>query len=168
MLNKNVIIEGERIFLRILTEKDASDKYCSWINDLEVNKYLESKKATVQDLIEYIRVRFDDPNCLFFGIFIKSNNNHIGNIKLEPIDFKKKVATLGILVGEKEYWNKGFGTEALNSLIKFSFDELKLEEINLSVYKQNIGALKAYEKSGFKIYEEDGEAYKLNVLKKDY
>lgn len=87
MLNKNVIIEGERIFLRILTEKDASDKYCSWINDLEVNKYLESKKATVRDLIEYIRVRFNDPNCLFFGIFIKSNNKHIGNIKLEPIDF---------------------------------------------------------------------------------
>ena len=72
------------------------------------------------------------------------------------------------MVGEKEYWNQGFGTEALNSLIKFSFDELELEEINLSVYKQNIGALKAYEKSGFKIYEEDGVSYKLKVLKKDY
>ncbi len=167
MLNKQEKIENQRIYLRVLTVNDASDKYCSWINDSEVNKYLVSKRITKEDLKIYIHEKYNQPDCLFFGIFLKENGEHIGNIKLEPIDFKKKIATLGMLIGVKNYWGKGYATETLKTLISYSFNILDLEEINLGLLKQNIGALKAYEKSGFKFYETNGEIYKLKVLKKE-
>ncbi len=167
-MNKSRIkITASRIYLRPLLESDASEQYCSWINNKEVNKYLESKEITMEELKDYIVKRYDDPNCLFLGIYLKNDNSHIGNIKLEPINFIENIATLGILIGEKKYWNQGFGTEALNTLIQYSYDKLGLEEINLGVHKQNISALKAYKKSGFRVYEEDKETFKLKVVKED-
>ena len=94
-------ILGERIYLRKLTSKDASLDYCRWLNDAEVNKYLETRETTIEDLKQYIKEKNASKNCLFVGIFLKKSDKHIGNIKLEPIDFDKKIATVGILVGEK-------------------------------------------------------------------
>ena len=165
MVKKNINIEGERIYLRPLKEEDASEDYCSWINNMEVNKYLDSKETTIEELKKYINKRWYDPNCLFLGIFLKNKDIHIGNIKLEPIDYEKRKATLGILIGEKEYWNKGYATETLKTLTSYAFNNLRLNEINLGVYKENIGAIKAYEKTGFKIYEENERSYKMRVLK---
>lgn len=165
MVKKNINIEGERIYLRPLKEEDASEDYCSWINNMEVNKYIDSKETTIEELKNYINKRWYDPNCLFLGIFLKNKDIHIGNIKLEPIDFEKRKATLGILIGEKEYWNKGYATETLKTLTSYAFNSLRLNEINLGVYKENIGAIKAYEKTGFKIYEENERSYKMRVLK---
>lgn len=165
MMKKNINIEGERIYLRPLKEEDASEDYCSWINNMEVNKYIDSKETTIEELKKYINKRWYDPNCLFLGIFLKNKDIHIGNIKLEPIDFEKRKATLGILIGEKEYWNKGYATETLKTLTSYAFNSLRLNEINLGVYKENIGAIKAYEKTGFKIYEENERSYKMRVLK---
>ena len=106
----NELIKGQRVFLRILKESDVSQRYCNWLNDSEVNKYLETKKITIDQLKKYVREKYESKNCLFFGIFIKENNGHIGNIKLEPIDFEKKKATMGMLIGEKNYWGKGLAT----------------------------------------------------------
>lgn len=167
MMNKEIKIEGQRIYLKTLKEINATEEYCSWINDKSVNKYLDTKSTTVKELREYIKIRSNDPNCLFLGIFLKNNNIHIGNIKLEPIDFKKKTGTLGILIGVRNFWNKGFGTEALNFLINYAFNSLNLERISLGVYKDNISAIKAYEKSGFKLYKENKKGYKMRILKKD-
>ena len=165
MKKKNLKIDGTRIYLKNLVEVNASEKYCSWINDDIVNKYLESKRITIEELSEYIKTKNNDPNCLFLGIFLKHNDTHIGNIKLEPINFIDKIATLGILIGDKGVWSKGFGTEALELLINYALNSLKLDEINLGVYKQNVAAIKAYEKSGFKIYTEDEKGYKMRILK---
>ena len=168
MIDKNIEINGQKIYLKHLTEENATDEYCSWINDIEVNIYLESKQIKIEELRDYIKKRIDDPNCIFLGIFLSSNQTHIGNIKLEPIDFKLKIATLGILIGDKEYWGKGLATEALKMVIKYSFAKLKLKEINLGVYKNNIGAIKAYKKSGFYISQEDEKAFLMKVTPKSF
>ncbi|KKN42515.1 hypothetical protein LCGC14_0712380 [marine sediment metagenome] len=165
MLNKQVLLEGQRIYLRILTVNDASEKYCSWINDSDVNKFLESKKITIEELQEYIENKYNNLNCIFLGIFLKNNNVHIGNVKLEPIDFKEKKATLGILIGEKNCWGKGYATEALKMLISYSFNKINLKEIDLGVKKKNVGALKSYNKAGFEIYEETEEVYKMKIVR---
>ena len=105
-------IIGERIYLRTLTNDDASEKYCSWLNDPVVNRYLETMTATVPDLIKYIQEKNSSENCIFLGIFDSEKNQdnitqHIGNIKLEPIDFQNKIATISIMVGDKNYWKRG-------------------------------------------------------------
>jgi len=165
MLNKQVLLEGQRIYLRILTVNDASEKYCSWINDSDVNRFLESKKIIIEELQEYIENKYNNLNCIFLGIFLKNNNVHIGNVKLEPIDFKEKKATLGILIGEKNCWGKGYATEALKLLINYSFNIIDLKEIDLGVNKKNVGAIKSYQKSGFEIYEETEKVYKMKIVR---
>jgi RimJ/RimL family protein N-acetyltransferase len=164
-MNKDIIIEADRLYFKSLKKENATEKYCSWINDNEVNKFLETKKTTVDELKEYIDCRCEDPNCIFLGIFTKDGNEHIGNIKLEPIDFMNNQAILGVLIGEKDYWNKGYATEALKALIKYSFNHLNLNEIKLGVYKKNLGAVKAYKKAGFKIYDQNEIIYQLKVFK---
>ena len=145
------IIEGERVYIRELTENDATERYCKWLNDPVVNKYLETREATIEDLKEYIKSRKKSPNCLFFGIFLKENNKHIGNVKLEPIDFEKKISDFGMMIGEKEYWGKGIGTEVTQLVINYAFNELNLKKIRLGVIPENIPARKVYEKVGFKV-----------------
>lgn len=153
MIIENNKIQGERIYLRQLIESDASQEYCNWLNDPEVNKFLETRQSTIEELKEYIKKQLSDPNSIFFGIFDKEKDLHIGNLKLEPIDREKKSAVVGILIGNKYFWGKGLGTEAINLVVKYAFEELGLEKIELGVIANNLWAIRSYEKAGFKIDE---------------
>lgn len=148
---KNNKIIGDRIYLRELTLADATPTYCNWLNDPEVNKYLETRQATIDDLQAYIQKQIADPHSFFVGIFDKNNDTHIGNIKLEPIDWSKKRAIFGILIGDKNYWGKGIGTEATKLIVDYAFYTLNLNEIELGVIVDNKKAARVYEKVGFKI-----------------
>lgn len=152
--------EGTTIYLRELTESDANEAYCNWLNDPIVNKYLETRKATIEDLKQYIRLKKESPNCLFFGIFLKENDKHIGNVKLEPIDFERKTSYFGILIGEKEQWGKGIGTEATRLAVDYAFNVLNLKEVMLGVIAENKAAIRAYEKVGFEIKRVEGKKIK--------
>ncbi len=150
---ENNTIKGKKIYLRKLNISDASEVYCRWLNDSEVNKYLETRKATIEELKNYIKQKNKKINCRLFGIFDINNDKHIGNIKLEPIDFFEKKAKLGIMIGEKSYRNKGIGTEATKLLNDFAFNQLKLNCIYLGVIPENKSAIRIYEKVGFEIKE---------------
>lgn len=145
------IINGERIYLRELNQEDTSPEYCNWLNDPMVNEFLETKKTTIEELKQYVKEKKENSNCLFLGIFLKENNKHIGNIKLEPIDFNNKRATIGILIGNKDYWGKGIATEATRLLVNYAFNSLDLKEVNLGVISENKAAIKVYKKVGFQI-----------------
>ena len=151
MKDGTFIFEGNRIYLRELKEEDASQEYCNWLNDPLVNKYLETKKATIKELKKYIREKKENENCIFLGIFIKDTDKHIGNVKLEPIDWNDKKATLGILIGDKNYWGKGICTIATKLVTEYAFEKLGLKKIDLGVLSENKAAIVCYLKSGFKI-----------------
>lgn len=146
-----LIIDGARIYLRELNEEDASQNYCNWLNDPKVNKFLETKKTTIVELKEYIKEKKDNPNCLFLGLFLKGMNEHIGNIKLEPIDFENKEATLGILIGTKTYWGQSICAEAVKLLVNYAFNDLNMDRVTLGVIAENKAAIKWYIKAGFEI-----------------
>jgi len=143
-------IIGNNIYLRELEESDASQKYCDWLNNPIVNKYLETRESSIKELKKYIKEKNEEVNCKFFGIFDIENDNHIGNIKLEPIDFNKKFAILGILIGDKNYWSKGIGYESARLLLDYAFNELNLDSLELGVISEQLSAINLYEKIGFK------------------
>ena len=146
-----LIIKGGRIYLRELKEDDATQEYCKWLNDPIVNKFLETKKATIVELKQYIKEKREKSNCLFLGIFVNDMNKHIGNVKLEPIDLGNKKATLGILIGDKNYWNQGMCAEAVKLLAEYAFKNLNIGTIDLGVISENKAAIKCYLKAGFRI-----------------
>ncbi len=144
------ILQGERIYLRRLTENDASEDYVRWMNDPEVNQYLESRfyTHTIESTKAFIRSVSNDNNYQF-GIFDKKIDKHIGNIKIGSINQYHRYADIGFLIGEKDYWGKGIATEAIKLATDFAFNTLKLHKLWGGLYSPNIGSLRAFQKNGY-------------------
>lgn len=144
-------IDGDRVVLRTLTPRDASGEYAGWLNDPSVNQYLETRSINLEELKRYIQEKDESDCAILFGIFWKADARHIGNVKLEPVDFAEGVATMGILIGDKEYWGKGVGTEVTNLITDYAFNVLGLTEVHLGVMSTNVAAIRVYEKCGYVI-----------------
>ena len=84
-----------------------------------------------------------------FGIFDVSEGDerYIGTIEL--YDIRRTEATLGIIIGERSHWSKGFGPEAIQALLEYAFDDLCLERVTLSTFEDNPRAQSAFKKVGF-------------------
>lgn len=143
-------LTGEKIYLRALREKDATQRYCDWLNDSIVNQYLSTRSATIPELESYIRSKNESAGCVFLGIFTK-DHEHIGNTKLEPITSAK--AVFSILIGSKDHWGGGIGTEVTQIMVEYAFDVLKVNTVELGVKQDNAGAIKVYKKIGFQVSE---------------
>jgi len=148
---KTPFIIGEQIYLRPLQRDDLNERYLTWLNDPEINRYLETGifPSTQEDLEHFYERVMGSPNAVMLAIIEKSSDRHIGNIKLEPIHWVHRWATLGILIGEKDCWGKGYGVEAVRLMVKYAFERLNLQKVDLGVIADNIRAVKAYEKVGF-------------------
>ena len=145
-------IEGEKVVLRELTETDVTQRYVSWMNDPEINQYLESRfqQHTLEDLKCFVKRIIADPNSYLYAIIEKENLIHIGNIKLGPIVPNHRRASIGIIIGEKEFLRKGAGTEAIHLLARFAFNILKINKLTAGCYAPNWGSMKVFENNGFK------------------
>ena len=143
-------LSGKRIYLRRLTEDDASEAYVRWMNDPDVNQYLESRFCThtIESTKAFIRSVTNDNNYQF-GIFIKETGMHIGNIKIGNINTYHRFAEIGFLIGEKDFWGKGIASEAIGLVTEFAFRVLQLHKLWGGLYSPNIGSLKAFQKNGY-------------------
>lgn len=148
------ILKGEKIYLRRLTEEDATQEYADWMNDPEVNQYLESRfyPQTIETTKAFIRSVTNENNYQF-GIFDKETNKHIGNIKIGSINHYHRFADIGFLIGEKSYWGKGIATEAIRLATEFAFNTLKLHKLWGGAYSPNMGSVRAFLKNG---YQQEG------------
>lgn len=144
------IIKGDKIFLRRLTEGDVTENYVRWMNDPEINKYLESRFSvqTIDSVKVFIQSVTNDRNYQF-GIFVKETGQHIGNVKIGGINLIHKYADIGFIIGEKEYWGKGFASEAIKLATEFAFKNLALHKLWGGAYAPNIGSIKAFLKNGY-------------------
>lgn len=142
-------LESERLLYVPMNLKFANEVYLSWLNDEEVNKYLEvPKKNELPDLVEYVKRSMDD-NVFFWAILKKDDHKHIGNIKIDPINYKHGYGEYGILMGDKTEWRKGYAIEASLAIIDFCFKTLGLRKINLGVVDKNEPAVDLYKKLNF-------------------
>lgn len=82
-----------------------------------------------------------------FGVY-DEHGDYIGTIEL--YDIRYDTATLGIIIGEKSHWSKGYGPEAIAALLKYAFHDLNLRYINLNTFADNSRAQAAFKKVGFK------------------
>jgi RimJ/RimL family protein N-acetyltransferase len=89
-----------------------------------------------------------DKNSHIFGIETL-DGKLIGNIGIGELDHRSRRAILGITIGEKDYWDQGYGAEAVITLLRFVFKEMNLHRVSLRVYEFNYRAIRCYEKCGF-------------------
>ncbi len=140
-----------RLSLKSLSEDSISEQYLRWMNDPEVLKFTESRwtKYNVDDLKSFVKNMNKSPKDHLFGIFIAGTGKHIGDLKIGNINSQHKFADLGIIIGTKEEWGKGYATEALKLAVDYAFTQLKLYKITAGAYVNNFGSIKALKKVGF-------------------
>ena len=150
-------LRGEHVYISPMNTEDA-EIYTKWLNDPEIVKYLSLRNSLVsiygeKEYIEaFSKIEFN------LSIIKCENDELIGNIGLNDIDYKNGTAELGIFIGEQENLGKGYGTEAINLLTKYAFNELRLHSIYLRTYDINERAVKSYNKCGFKEFGRRHEA----------
>ena len=146
------ISPGGKVTLRPLEKKDLG-KSLEWLTDPLVNKYLSQnfKDLTEKQEEQWFNYIQDSHQDIVFAILESSSGKHIGNCALHKIDQRKKTCELGIVIGEKDYWDRGFGSDAVRALVDFALNDLEMSKIWLNVYTYNHRAIKVYEKCGFNL-----------------
>lgn len=144
-------LESDRLFYKTLSLEHCTEKYVSWLNDPEVYKFLETGgNQTMETLRDYLTAVEAKPDMLFWAIHLKHSNEHIGNIKIDPVNKRHGLGEYGILMGEKSEWGKGYAKEASRTILDYCFKTLNLRKITLGVVEQNTVAYGLYKAIGFK------------------
>jgi len=160
-----MVINTERFRLKTLTVDDATEEYLSWfVDSKEVGKYITyaQKSTDIKDLKRYVKDREAREDVLFFGIFTDSGQ-HIGNIKYEPINMEEKFATMGILIGDKEWRGKGVASEVIRASSEYLNKTYGIKYIDLGVDKNNTPAVSAYKKMKFEVVKENNNIFKMRL-----
>ena len=142
------MIPGERIRLRAI-EPDDLPNYHRWLNDPEVIRYLTIyAPLSMPDEEAWYEAMRSDPNQMVFAIETETGQ-HIGNVGLMGISSKDRSAELGIVIGDKSQWGKGYGRDAINTMLAFAFNELNLNRVYLRAVTGHTQAIELYGKCGF-------------------
>ena len=134
-----------------MVENDI-ERYHSWRNDLDVMKTTSPSLDlySIDETRDFVKnVIINSNSSKSYIIEDIENNIPIGIMSLVKIDSKNRNAECIIDIGDKGYWGKGYGTEALNILLEYAFLELNLHRISLRVFSFNDKAIRLYDKLGF-------------------
>lgn len=143
------MIKGEQITLRAIEREDLG-RYVVWFNEREVLRHLSlSLPINHDDEEEWYEAQRKDASTQHFAIVLNHKDRHIGSISLMKINHREQNAELGIVIGDKTQWGQGYGQEAIELLLKFSFEEMNLHRIFLRVNATNTRGIRCYQKCGF-------------------
>src|SRR6266850_3937436 len=147
---KNAYLMGTNIYLRPL-ELDDAPTLKSWINDPDVYRnLLVSRPMNIQSEESFVERSMKSEHDLVLGIVVRQSDRLIGTTGFHRIDFRSRHAGFGIMIGEKAEWDKGYGTEATQLMVRHAFETMNLNRVWLQVYDFNPRAVHAYEKAGFR------------------
>ncbi len=147
---KNPFLVGQKVYLRPLERADAP-ALVPWFNDPEVLRTVaRHRPINLQEEEAWLERTQGSEHDLGLGIVPRATDQLVGVTGLHQMDFKNRHAAFGIIIGDKENWGKGYGTEATGLLIQYAFDTLNLNRVWLHVYEFNERGIRAYEKVGFR------------------
>ena len=145
------ILTGKLVRLRPFEAEDVERAYV-WMNDPEVTEHLAARypfsRKTEADYIARATSETSYTN-LVLAVETLAEGRHIGGIDLREARPENRRAELGIAIGEKDCWSRGYGTDAIVTLLRFAFDEMNLHRVQLDVDVTNERAIACYRKCGF-------------------
>jgi RimJ/RimL family protein N-acetyltransferase len=152
-MSMSISFSSERLAFRILEVCDVSNQYVHWLNDPEINRFLETRFTphTKSSCENFVLAMQADAGSYLFGIFNKKTNAHIGNIKIGSINVNHKVGYISFFIGDKNSWGKGYGAESIHSVTQWGFKFLRLRRIESGCYEGNLAALRSFLKIGYTV-----------------
>lgn len=140
---------GEKCYLSPISAEDA-ETYVRWLNDLEVAQYLTLAHQVITVAAEKELLQKLSGEGQNFAVVDRKTDKLIGGCGLINPDHLNRIAEVGLFIGEKSFWNRGYGQEVLRLLLDYGFNILNLNNIMLTAYAFNTRAIRCYEKAGFK------------------
>jgi ribosomal-protein-alanine N-acetyltransferase len=147
----SIYLAGNLITLNSLNEGHYSEQMTDWVNDKEVTKFLfrglipASLEGIKKEGQSYLISKSD----VVMAIYDAKGKNYIGITGLHDINWITRNAEFRILIGNKDFWGKGFGAEATQLILAYGFEFLNLRKIWLGVNANNQRAFESYKKTGF-------------------
>jgi RimJ/RimL family protein N-acetyltransferase len=168
------LFQGELVRFVALEPQLAAGLFANWMRDSEFVRLLDADPARLFSVDKYKEwfekdfVEEQRSDELFFLMRTLKEDLTIGLIGLEGIQWVHGDAWVVIGLGEREYWGKGYGSDAMSILLHYAFEELNLHRLSLSVFEYNSRAIRSYEKAGFVIegrarqfLDRDGHRYDM-------
>ncbi len=155
-------IVGEKVALGPL-RKDLAPLYQRWMNELASARSVGSHRpVTFEQEEDWYASAIKSETLIQFTVYERETSEPIGTTSLMDIDYRSRRAEFGILIGEKNLRNKGYGTETTKLILDYAFTAAGLHNVMLRVFSFNKAAIRAYEKAGFKEYGRRRESYLMN------
>lgn len=147
-------MEGKLIKLRPIERSDL-DSIMSWVGDEEVTNFLGGEmllgplsRIAEEKFIE--RASESSVNSRLFVIETLADRRYLGSTDLHNINWVNRTAEVGIVIGDKSCWGKGYGSDAMRVLLRYAFDKINLNRVSLKVFAYNPRAIASYERCGFR------------------
>lgn len=147
---RRFMIAGEHVILRAFEREDAERCY-RWMNDPNIVRTLKTRyPIAFQNESEWLEraMRVSDVER-HFAIERRDDRSHIGNASIHDIEWVSRTAAFGLFIGEPSAWNRGFGSDAIATLVRFAFEEMNLRKLRINVFDYNERAKHVLETHGF-------------------
>ena len=149
------VFTGKLVRLSAVDPEEMSKAFSRWHRDLEFMRFLDSSPSQLQSqkamqkwMEKEIEKQKSDRH--WFTIRALAEDKLLGDIDLSVHNWTGRDAFVGIGIGEREYWGKGYGTDVMNVILRYAFTEVNLQRVSLAVFEYNPRAIRSYEKTGFR------------------
>jgi [ribosomal protein S5]-alanine N-acetyltransferase len=148
-VTERIFTAGHWVTIRPIARADVGPEYVGWLQDPEVNRYLETRfteqnQATVAAFVERILASEDEH---LFAICL--DGKHVGNIKIGPVKHRHQVADVSLFIGNRAAWGKGVATAAISLVSHYGVRMLGLRKLSAGVYASNRGSTGAFLRAGY-------------------
>ncbi|WP_151476974.1 GNAT family N-acetyltransferase [Streptomyces albicerus] len=166
------MVLGDLVMLRAMEPSDAEALW-RWNHDPEVMRWMSDGYA---QSLAHVKKRMEErPRNTYgevlVGIEVLEDNTLIGLVQLRDAEPETGCAELDIYLGEKEYWGRGYATDAMRTICRYGFQKMRLHKITLTVVTENHPAHRVYQKVGFveegrlrQVFRRDGQWYDMFTM----
>lgn len=143
------MLENENIILHPISRDDTKD-VVRWRNqDFVRQRFIYQENFTIESHTEWLETKVQTGKVVQFIIEYKKDHKKVGSVYLRDIDRINRKAEFGIFIGEKEYLEKGIGSETAKLVLDYAFNTMGINKVFLRVLADNERAARSYEKAGF-------------------
>lgn len=151
----NEMLKGKFVRLSAFDPEEMSKAMSRWNRNSEYYRLYNSSYRPMQSPKQAAKWMEEEigemsPASYYFSIRTLEDDKLIGELGLDVVDWSGRDAFIGLGIGEPEHWSKGYGTDAMNVLLRYAFLELNLRRVTLTVFEYNPRAIRSYEKAGFR------------------
>ncbi len=149
------LFTGNLVHLNDEDPQKLAEAFARWNRDSEYYRLLDTAAArlwSAKKMKDWFEKDLESasPNYVAFSVRTLTEDKLIGFVAFDSVNWTSREAFVAIGIGERDYWGKGCGTDAMRLMLRYGFTELNLHRVSLAVFEYNPRALRSYEKCGFR------------------